>query len=225
MKVLWQDAVGSFLDPSGSDPVPPNGDAGAPSAGGSVAFGTEAVLWNHPGTAPGGGATADGNPPPDTWPPSSSGSSHLVWSDPGNGPPIWNITETWFSDADPTGGPGGADGKELAPNQPTTDAASLVWQPAASLPQPAAPVAQPTAPAVPQNGSPANTGASVAATGTDSGGCEIDGKWYADGMKNIPLPDAATQWNQVPAFLECRDGVAYFQNTSVPWQPVTFPSH
>jgi hypothetical protein len=95
-----------------------------------------------------------------------------------------------------------------------------VWQPAASLPQPSAPLAQPNAPVVPQNGSPAGSVTSTPANAADSGGCYVDGKWYPDGTKMIPLPGAATQWNQVPAFLECRDGGVYFQNTNVPWQPI-----
>jgi hypothetical protein len=220
MKVLWDDTVGSFLDPSGSIPVFPHGDTGAPSAGGGVTFGTQAVLWDQPGTPPVAGQTAAGDSTPDTSP---SEISRLLWADPGNAPQTWNITDTWSANADPVG-PRGFDGNGTAPSQPTVDAASLLWRPVVSLPQPATPAAQPTAPAAPQAGSPANTGTSAPATGADSGGCVVDGKWYPDGTNMIPIPGADTHWNQAPAFLECRDGVVYFQNTDVPWQPLT-PLH
>jgi hypothetical protein len=216
MKVLWDDTVGSFLDPSGS-PVFPNGDAGAPSAGGGVTFGTQAVLWDQPGTPPVAGPTGAGNATPDTSP---SESSHLLWADPGNAPQTWNIAATWSANGDPAGAVGGFDGNGTTPTQPAGDAPALLWQPAAPLPQPAAPLAQPTTPVVPQNGSPANTGTSATTNAADNGGCNIGGVWYPDGTNMILMPGQETHWNLAPIYLECRDGTAYYQNTDTPWIPL-----
>src|SRR5580704_15941633 len=99
MKVLWQDAVGSFLDPSGSDPVLPNGDAGAPSAGGGTAFGPDGMLWVQIGTPLGGGGGPAGSPASDSGLAASSGSSYLIWSDGAGAAQLWNSNESWFRQA------------------------------------------------------------------------------------------------------------------------------
>jgi hypothetical protein len=216
MKVLWQDGVGSFLDPSATDPGLPNSDAAASSQGGGdyTAFAADGMLWEPMGTPLGG----VGIPVSDTGLAASNASAHFVWSDGRSAPQIWDTSDAWLAKSDSTGGLGPPDLHSLTPNQPGGDATPLLWQPP-SLPQPIVPVAQPNATAVPQNGNPAAASTPAA----DNGGCTIGGVWYPDGTKNILVPGEETHWNLAPVYLECRDGTAYFQNTNTVWIPL--PGH
>jgi hypothetical protein len=143
MDILWQDSVGSFLDPSSVDAASrsalfPDGDGGAPwygvaDAGASAA--ADGLLWDAAGHSQAADVSGTAGAAPDLggtgWQPIGSPGldSGIQWTDPGSNTPLWHINDGGLSQATVSAGLFAAEGLWGATAGPAgSGGLNLLWQ-------------------------------------------------------------------------------------------------